>query len=93
MTNKTIDGVQVLSKKVIVDDRGKILHMLRNDDKNFSKFGEIYFSYVNPKKIKAWHLHKKMTLNYAAAYGKIKLVLFDDRKKSKTNGLIQILWI
>ena len=29
MTNKTIDGVQVLSKKVIVDDRGKILHMLR----------------------------------------------------------------
>ena len=89
MTNKTIDGVQVLSKKVIVDDRGKILHMLRNDDKNFSKFGEIYFSYVNPKKIKAWHLHKKMTLNYAAAYGKIKLVLFDDRKKSKTNGLIQ----
>ena len=89
MTNKTIDGVQVLSKKVIVDDRGKILHMLRNDDKNFSKFGEIYFSYVNPTKIKAWHLHKKMTLNYAAAYGKIKLVLFDDRKKSKTNGLIQ----
>ena len=89
MTKKIIDGVQVLSKKVIIVDRGTILHMLRSDDKNFSKFGEIYFSYVNPKKIKAWHLHKKMTLNYTAAYGKIKLVLFDDRKTSKTNGLIQ----
>ena len=36
-----------------------------------------------PSKIKAWHLHKKMTLNYVAAFGKIKLVLYDDRKGSK----------
>ena len=32
-----ISGIQIL-KKVITDDRGKILHMLRNDDKtNFKK--------------------------------------------------------
>ena len=55
--------------------------MIRNDDPNYSKFGEIYFSYVYPKIIKAWHIHKKMTLNYVAAFGKIKLVLYDDRKK------------
>ena len=84
-----IEGIKITPLKQIEDERGKVMHMLRNDSKNFSKFGEIYFSYVNPKKIKAWHLHKKMTLNYTAAYGKIKLVLFDDRKTSKTNGLIQ----
>ena len=89
MKKKIIEGVQIINKKVIIDERGKILHMLRKDDKNFSRFGEIYFSYVNPKKIKAWHIHKKMTLNYSAVYGKIKLVLFDDRKSSKTKGLIQ----
>ena len=79
-----IDGVIITPKKQISDDRGKIIHMLRNDDKIFKKFGEIYFSCIYPNKIKAWHLHKSMTLNYSLIYGKIKLVLFDDRKKSKT---------
>ena len=74
---------QNLQKKVISDKRGKILHMLRKDDKHFSKFGEIYFSYVFGNQVKAWHIHKKMTLNYVAAFGKIKLVLFDNRKKVK----------
>ena len=88
-----IQDVIIVKKQVISDDRGKILHMLRNDDKNFSKFGEIYFSYVFPKKIKAWHIHKKMTLNYVAAFGKIKLVLYDDRKNSKTFGKIQEIFL
>ena len=43
---KNIIGVKIYKKKVISDKRGKILHMLRKDDKHFSKFGEIYFSYV-----------------------------------------------
>ncbi len=86
---ENISGVKIIKKNVISDDRGKILHMMRNDDKNFQSFGEIYFSYVNPKKIKAWHIHKKMTLNYVAAFGKIKLVLYDDRANSNTNGKIQ----
>jgi dTDP-4-dehydrorhamnose 3,5-epimerase len=87
--NNFINGVKIIKKKQIVDDRGKILHMMRSDDENFQKFGEIYFSFVNPKKIKAWHYHQKMTLNYVAVYGSIKLVLYDDREKSKTKGTIQ----
>jgi dTDP-4-dehydrorhamnose 3,5-epimerase len=90
---KIIKGVKIIEKKIISDSRGKILHMLRNDDKNFQKFGEIYFSYVKPKKIKAWHMHTKMTLNYVAAYGKIKIVLFDDRKNSPTKGTIQEIFL
>ena len=81
-----IDGVQIIKKDQIKDDRGRIMHMMRNDDENFKKFGEIYFSSVNPKAIKAWHLHKKAILNYACISGKVKLVLFDDRKNSKTSG-------
>lgn len=88
-----IEGVTISEKKVISDNRGKILHMLRNDDENFTKFGEIYFSYVYPNQFKAWHLHKKMTLNYVAVYGEIKIVLFDDRKESKTFGEIQEIFL
>ena len=62
------------------------MHMVRNDDKNFTKFGEIYFSYTHPNTVKAWHLHKRMTVNYVCVVGKIKLVLFDDRKNSNSKG-------
>ena len=84
-----IQGVEIIKKNQIVDDRGIILHMLRVDDKNYKKFGEIYFSTINPNKIKAWHFHKLMTLNYAVVHGSIKLVLYDDRDESKTKGTIQ----
>ena len=84
-----IQGVEIIKKNQIVDDRGIILHMLRVDDKNYKKFGEIYFSTINPNKIKAWHFHKLMTLNYAVVHGSIKLVLYDDRDESKTKGTLQ----
>ena len=84
-----IEGVITTPLKQIPDDRGIVMHMLRRDSKNFSKFGEIYFSTVYPDKVKGWHLHKKMTLNYAVIFGEIKLVLYDARPKSKTKGKVQ----
>ena len=84
-----IDGVKITPLKQIKDERGKIMHMLRNDSKIFKNFGEIYFSTVNPGFIKAWHLHKEATLNYVCIKGKTKLVLYDDRKKSTTHGKFQ----
>jgi dTDP-4-dehydrorhamnose 3,5-epimerase len=81
-----IEGVKITPKQQIKDDRGMVAHMLRCDDKEYLQFGEIYFSYVKPKIVKGWHLHKEMTLNYVVVHGNIRLVLFDDRKKSKTRG-------
>ncbi len=86
-----IDGIKITPLKQIVDERGKIMHMIRNDSKIFEKFGEIYFSTVNPGFVKAWHLHKENTLNYVCIKGKVKLVLFDDRKDSSTTGQHQEL--
>jgi len=88
-----IDGVKIIPKKQIIDERGKIMHMIRNDDDNFTKFGEIYFSYSHPNTVKAWHLHKSMTVNYVCVIGKIKLVLFDDRKLSPTKGQLQEIFL
>ncbi|MFA5276506.1 MAG: dTDP-4-dehydrorhamnose 3,5-epimerase family protein [Candidatus Omnitrophota bacterium] len=88
-----IDGVKVIPLKQIPDGRGKIMHMLRSDDAHFKKFGEIYFSMVYPGVVKGWHLHKKMTLNYAVPVGKIKLALFDGRKVSPTRGQTMELFV
>ena len=84
-----IDGVTILSLKQIEDERGAVLHMLRSDSPVFSKFGEIYFSIVNPGTVKAWKRHKKMTQHFAVPMGRIRLVLFDDRADSRSKEEVE----
>ena len=84
-----IVGVEVRPLRQISDERGKVMHMLRRDDPWFREFGEIYFSVVYPGVVKGWHLHRRMTLNYAVIDGMIKLVLYDDREGSPSRGKVQ----
>ncbi|MCH9770375.1 MAG: dTDP-4-dehydrorhamnose 3,5-epimerase family protein [Gammaproteobacteria bacterium] len=84
-----IEGVKVSLLRQIEDDRGKVMHMLRKDSEVYARFGEIYFSCINTGAVKAWKLHKKMTLNCAVPQGQVKFVLFDARASSKTHGQIQ----
>lgn len=84
-----IEGVKVTPLRQILDERGKIMHMLKVGDPGFQQFGEIYFSCVYPGAIKGWHIHKEMTLNYAVPHGHIKFVLYDDRPGSSTRGELQ----
>jgi len=88
-----IDGVKITPLKQILDERGKIMHMLRSDSEVFQGFGEIYFSCVYPGAIKGWHIHKKMILNYAVPHGHIKFVLYDDRPDSPTRGELQEIFL
>ena len=67
--------------------------MLRNDDKHFQKFGEIYFSIAYPGVIKGWHEHTKQIQNYCVIEGMIKLVMFDNRQNFTTYKKIQELFI
>lgn len=84
-----IDGVVVTPLRQFFDERGKVMHMLREDSPVFSRFGEIYFSCTFPGVVKAWHLHTRMTLNYAVIHGQIKCVLYDDRPDSPSCGQVE----
>jgi dTDP-4-dehydrorhamnose 3,5-epimerase len=88
-----IDGVGIRPLLQIPDERGKVMRMLRATDPDFKEFGEVYFSVVFPGVIKGWHLHKRMTINYAVPFGRVKLVLFDDRPGSPTRGEIQEIFL
>jgi dTDP-4-dehydrorhamnose 3,5-epimerase len=88
-----IDGVRLVPLKQIVDERGKVMHMLRRTDPHFAEFGEVYFSLVWPGVIKGWHRHRRMVINYAVPFGRIKLVLFDDRPGSPTFGQVQEIFL
>ena len=84
-----IEGIIITAKKVIPDERGSIRHMLKNTDKEFTKFGEVYFSSAYPGVIKGWHQHTRQTQNYLVIKGMIKLLLFDCRKNSKSFNILE----
>ena len=88
-----IHDVQVTPLRRIPDERGAVFHMLREDSPVFERFGEIYFSTVYPGVVKGWHIHRRMTLNYAVPIGMIKLVCYDDRPDSSTRGEVQELHV
>jgi len=82
--DQLIDGVVLTALQIIELADGSVFHAIKNDDPGFIEFGEAYFSTVNPGAIKAWKRHNEMTLNLVVPVGKIRFVIFDDRKKSKS---------
>lgn len=84
-----IHDVKINPLKIISDERGKVMHMLRADNPVFKNFGEIYFSTIYKDAVKGWHLHKESYLNYACIQGEVKLTLFDNREGSKTKNKTQ----
>lgn len=88
-----IEGIKIISRRIIPDDRGKIMHILKSSDEQFKTFGEVYCSTVYPGIVKGWHMHKKMTLNYIVLKGNIRFVLYDDRPESSTYKKIQEIYI
>ena len=79
-----IEGVKIKKLRVIPDERGRLMEILRSDDDLFVRFGQVYVTTTYPGVVKAWHLHKKQTDNVACVQGMIKLALYDPREGSST---------
>jgi len=81
-----IDGVRTKPLRLIADERGFLMEMLRSDDEIFQKFGQVYLSVVYPGVVKGWHYHLKQTDYFTIVKGMVKVVLYDRREGSKTFG-------
>jgi len=79
-----IEGVRVKKLKVIPDERGRLMEMLRCDDEFFSRFGQVYMTTAYPGVVKGWHYHKIQADNMTVIKGMMKLVLYDGRENSKS---------
>ncbi len=88
-----IDGVAVKNLKVVPDERGRLMEILRCDDELFTKFGQVYMTTTYPRVVKAWHYHEKQDDCITCAKGMLKLVLFDDRHDSPTRGEVNEFFI
>jgi dTDP-4-dehydrorhamnose 3,5-epimerase len=84
-----INDVIITPLKIIDVPGGDVLHAIKCSDEGFVEFGEAYFSMVEPKAIKAWKRHTRMTLNLIVPVGIIRFVIYDDRPESSTNGQFQ----
>ena len=81
-----IQGVSVKQLKVIPDQRGRLMEILRCDDPMFSKFGQVYITTAYPGVVKAWHYHKLQSDNLAVIHGMVQIALYDSRDGSPTKG-------
>ena len=79
-----IKGAAVKKLKLVPDERGRLMEILRCDDKIFSRFGQVYLTTAYPGVVKAWHYHKKQADNFTCIQGKIRLVLYDGRRNCAT---------
>ncbi|HEY2924279.1 MAG TPA: dTDP-4-dehydrorhamnose 3,5-epimerase family protein [Candidatus Eisenbacteria bacterium] len=83
-----IQGVNVKPLKIIADERGYLMEMMRSDDPFFQRFGQSYVSVAYPGVVKGWHFHKVQTDHFVIVKGMMKVVLYDQREDSPTKGLI-----
>jgi len=81
-----INGVRIKNLRVIPDERGRVMEILRRDDDVFEAFGQAYMTTTYPGVVKAWHKHGKQTDNIVCVCGMIKLALYDGRSGSPTHG-------
>ncbi len=79
-----IQGVKIKTLKVVPDERGRLMEVLRRDDELFQNFGQVYVTTTLPGVVKAWHKHEKQSDNIACAAGMIRIALYDGRTGSPT---------
>jgi len=79
-----IKGVKIKKLRVIPDERGKLMEILREDDEIYEKFGQVYMTTAYPGVVKGWHYHKIQSDNMSVVKGMMKIVLYDSRDNSST---------
>lgn len=84
-----ICDVTVVPLKKVVNERGHLLEVQRNDDRHFPGFGQVYMTATRPGVVKAWYRHHRQIDQIAIAQGILQLVLYDARDESPTRGVVQ----
>lgn len=83
-----IHGALVKQLRLIPDERGFLMEMLRSDWPEFDRFAQSYVTACYPGIIKAWHYHKRQCDHFVCVSGMAKVVLYDPREDSPTKGYV-----
>lgn len=84
----------VVVKKLIThsDDRGYFREIVRADDHLLRQFGQSSITKTYPGVIKAFHWHKDQDDVWYVVDGMARVVLYDRREGSPTQGVTQVVY-
>jgi dTDP-4-dehydrorhamnose 3,5-epimerase len=88
-----INGVATKPLRMIPDERGWLMEILRRDDEIFAGFGQVYMTVAYPGVVKGWHWHRKQSDHFCVIKGMMKVVLYDRREDSPTHGMVNEFFI
>ena len=84
----------VILKKLVThsDDRGYFREVVREDDQLLSHFGQSSITKTYPGVIKAFHWHHNQDDVWYVVDGMARVVLYDRRPGSPTQGVTQVVY-
>jgi dTDP-4-dehydrorhamnose 3,5-epimerase-like enzyme len=85
--DKELAKIKLIKLKTLKNKNGDVFRGYRSNEKESKNFGEVYFSRIKYKKIKAWKYHKKMRMALCVPYGKVKFV-FCNLKTNKFRNIV-----
>ncbi|MEW5701511.1 MAG: dTDP-4-dehydrorhamnose 3,5-epimerase family protein [Candidatus Zixiibacteriota bacterium] len=88
---RPIHGSAVRPLVVHPDERGRLFEVLRCDDAEFQRFGQVYVTTAHPGIVKGWHRHTRQTDLFCLIAGRARFVLYDPRGDSPTRGQIDVI--
>ena len=77
MSESNLNNIVITQLSTFDVDEGMVMQGIKKNDTGYVGLGEVYFSYINPKAVKAWKKHNRMTLNLVVPLGKVRFVLCD----------------
>ncbi len=83
-----LDKIKFFKKKIIINPKGNIMKFMKKNDKNYKKFGEVYFTWIKKNCLKGWKYHKEMHMNLTVPVGSIKFFFYDEKKNLRKNFMI-----
>ena len=77
MSESNLNNIVITQLSTFDVDGGRVMHGIKKNDIGYVGLGEVYFSYIDPKAVKAWKKHNRMTLNLVVPLGKVRFVFCD----------------
>jgi dTDP-4-dehydrorhamnose 3,5-epimerase len=74
MKSDALDQIRMTPEKRITIEDGDVLHGIKSSSPGFFGFGEAYFSFVLPNRVKAWKKHNRITMNLIVPVGTVRFV-------------------
>ena len=84
----SLSKIKTIKLKISTHPKGDVLKYLTRKNKDFKKFGEVYFTEIKKNKVKGWNFHKKCWCLLAVPYGKVKFTFAENINSKKKTIII-----